>query len=47
MEKLRNLRLTAQDLKESAKRAQAVHNCPVCQAHLDAIKEHEKRGHPV
>jgi formate dehydrogenase maturation protein FdhE len=32
-------------LKEGQKRVIAVHTCPVCQAYLKAIKEHEAEGH--
>lgn len=35
-----------QALKQGQDRVKAVHNCPVCQAHLNEIKEHQARGHP-
>jgi ssDNA-binding Zn-finger/Zn-ribbon topoisomerase 1 len=33
------------NLKEGQRRVKAVHNCPVCQAYLKKIKEHEADGH--
>ena len=34
------------DVKKGMEQVRAVHNCPKCQAYLEAIKEHQKLNHP-
>jgi len=33
------------DIKKAMSNVQAVHACPTCAGHLEAIKEHQRREH--
>jgi ribosomal protein L34E len=35
------------DVKKAVKQVQETKACPVCNAHLEAIKEHRDRGHKL
>jgi hypothetical protein len=32
-------------LKQAQQEVKAIHNCPECALHLEAIKQHKARGH--
>lgn len=34
------------DIKKAMNNVKAVHECPVCMEHLEAIKTHKSMGHP-
>lgn len=42
LSKIRNIR---EDVKKAQQQVKAVHNCKICQAHLQAIKEHQAQAH--
>jgi len=44
MNKLSAVKLVG-ELKEAQARVKNVHSCPICSAHLKAIKEHQEKGH--